>query len=718
MRLLIFVCLLITVSAVDISQYWVGDWKVVSTPYVCQQSTCCCFVKNVNIYEDSSSGELYINGSVAGNCNELIKEDNINPPTTLNFTEEFFAIDYYNFVLSNTTDLSGLNIDAQDTSPDGGVCSFSLYRATSELLYGNFNSTSISNPPVPFWVSPYIGTWTLDNTCAATSSGCCCLTGNITIDVDISGIESFIVTGIPSAGCHISSQYESDDFPWPTSGTALYSSTFTSGFLSNQDKYNITLQKNSISTYTLTFADILNPKCSMHASRPFVQNTPILFGRSTSRIGTYLVEAGETDASFRYWANWTNTVRGGIRIGNGNNYHPVQLIEYNDASDSTLIPLIYDHLVNINNVSILFSPYSSTLTSIAEKHTGGLPFLFVGSTTDSLYGVIPNGFGLSPPSSKRAITCMQMAAKAGAQTVAAIYTQGDFFNTQASIGALNTCKNYGISVVANDSFVSGNTNFSDYIAKWETLNPDILIISATTPDPFNIVSSIRYSNWWPKQIYFVSASSQDSALLDAIAAGEEWMMEYTIAPDNWNVDQEGTDPFFGSPAGFAAAFMTATNETAVSTYVSAFAAGYVATLAIEAAGSLNTQEIINAMKGLNVNFWYGNLSFLANGAPNINYSCVQILSGIASTVGPQSLAASKYVYPSPFDAPDGFYNVNTTKPPNHNKHSNDTKWIWIGIIIGIVVVIIIGSIIYIVIRKMYSVYFHRKNTKNGVPRPL
>jgi len=271
----------------------------------------------------------------------------------------------------------------------------------------------------------------------------------------------------------------------------------------------------------------------------------------------------------------------------------------------------------------------------------------------------------------------------GVRTVSVITTLGDVFNGQASAEVMKNCITDGIQILSNDTFVSNSTDFTSFISKWKNLNPDLLVISATAPDPWTIVQAVRVANWWPKQIYITTASSLAGTITEAMAAGEEWMVENLVSSDTWRPDQAGTDPYFGSPAGFAAAYLAATNETAVSTYVSAFAAGYALTVAIEAAGTLKPASVISALRTLNVTFWYGTLTFGSNGAPLLNYTCIQVLNITTYTISP--VVTPVYIYPSPHNAPAGFY-PSTVAPSSGS--SSSKNWIqyqiWIGILIGLV----------------------------------
>ena len=306
----------------------VGNWRVIAGPPICDQNSCCCFTSDVNIFATPGSGELNLNGTVAGTyCNQPIRQDNINPPASLSFTEEFFGINNYTFTLANASSAGqGLRLTAIDNNSGFSRCSFVMYCATCDFILPGYTLPAAAPPPSV--AQPYVGDWAFDtSTCDANS--CCCMTGNATVFVDPDGAPTLHISSSGSAGCPVSDSIE-DDFPFPSSGTATSSFSVAQGFLPNQDTFNISLLASN-TNFILSFTDETAPACSMRATRPMpVSSSPIVFGRSASITGVDDVDGLAIEAAYSYWVNWTNNVRGGIRIDGVR--HPVKLIQYNVSS--------------------------------------------------------------------------------------------------------------------------------------------------------------------------------------------------------------------------------------------------------------------------------------------------------------------------------------------------------------------------------------------------
>ena len=133
-----------------------------------------------------------------------LTQDNLDPPAAFAFSQEFFGIDSFAFLLANGTSAGAPGWLFSATASSRPACSFALFFATPTPL----PSAPAPNPtpaPVPAYAAPFVGDWTFDaTTCNATAaSACCCLVGAATVYPDPQGAQSFFITGTPSAGCQV-----------------------------------------------------------------------------------------------------------------------------------------------------------------------------------------------------------------------------------------------------------------------------------------------------------------------------------------------------------------------------------------------------------------------------------------------------------------------------------------------------------------------------------
>jgi hypothetical protein len=246
--------------------YLVSNEWMAEEPSVCDKTLCCCFNSGVNIY--LKNGELYVNGTVEGiECVSSVEEDNLNIPSTYIFSQEFFGIDSYQFTLAGGgyNGTNGFVLIAQPYKTIDPPCGFTLFRMTDELLpvAPTPTSTAVPTPSDEDVLSPYLGTWDVEATCAQ-NSRCCCYDGPVSVTLAPGGAPEFYINGTVTTGCEVNTATLQDNFHWPLAGTPESSTTKASGMLRAENDYNITLAYNaSTSNYTLNFADLNDPQCSM-----------------------------------------------------------------------------------------------------------------------------------------------------------------------------------------------------------------------------------------------------------------------------------------------------------------------------------------------------------------------------------------------------------------------------------------------------------------------
>jgi len=278
MRMLIVFMLLIASSAPllsvgqstnstlsTVSSYLISTWTV-ELPTTCLPSSeCCCFTGAVDIF-NSTTGELYVNGSVTGDvCAAPVAMDSLNSPASYQFLNEFFGIDDFEWTLANATynTLAGLSLSV--LSANHPKCNFTLFRSSATPLSSSPSSVTPLAATVPSFDTVFEGSnWNFDSgqTCSNQPS-CCCWTGLGTIVPNSLGAETFLVTAPTTSGCFVNESSITDDFPWPSSSSVT---TSVSGMLPLNDDYNIALTSSG-NVLTIVFSDVSKPQCSFNATR-------------------------------------------------------------------------------------------------------------------------------------------------------------------------------------------------------------------------------------------------------------------------------------------------------------------------------------------------------------------------------------------------------------------------------------------------------------------
>jgi len=239
--------------------------------------------------------------------------------------------------------------------------------------------------------------------------------------------------------------------------------------------------------------------CSSQSTRPVLR-----FGRTTSKCGTLSLNAVPQDLSYQFWTNYTNNILGGINVG-GTIYN-VQIVEYNDASDPVIVGILYDHLINVDKVDALFSPFNSglALAAVQALNASGspLPMVFAGGGTANIFGVAKNSWGTVLLNTNVSFPCINYFASQGAKTAAIIYPIGDLYNTGQANAIYSAGAAAGISFVLNITFISGAGDWNTIAQQLQTANADLLFFMAFSVDAVAALPILKKANIYPKATYY------------------------------------------------------------------------------------------------------------------------------------------------------------------------------------------------------------------------
>ena len=119
----------------------------------------------------------------------------------------------------------------------------------------------------------------------------------------------------------------------------------------------------------------------------------IRVGFSSTLSGKFSLQGINSFNGIKLWENYINK-KGGILVESISNRLPVELVYYEDNSNSENIKKIYKKLITEDKVDILLGPYSSSLTLEAakvSKHYNKTLWNYGGSSDD----IFRTGFNLT-----------------------------------------------------------------------------------------------------------------------------------------------------------------------------------------------------------------------------------------------------------------------------------------------------------------------------------
>ena len=313
----------------------------------------------------------------------------------------------------------------------------------------------------------------------------------------------------------------------------------------------------------------------------------IRVGASLSLTGG-LARSGEPlRKGYVLWAEDVNK-RGGIAG------KQVEMVIYDDQSDSSTAAKLYEKLITQDKVDLLIGPYGSSMSNAAaavvDKHKRAFLLPAAGSTAIFERGYT-HTFQMFPPLGPVFDPIFdEWAKKFGLKTVAVINSDDFYPKVLAGILAAKAEKK-GLKVVLREQFPLNTKDFSSLVLKLRAAKPDILTGGLQLPDSLILMRQLREFNVLPKVLAFSPAPLIPDFEKTLKSDGDFVMADYLWAANN--------------PDAYSKTFVKAYQERwgSAPTIHSAFgwSGGVLLEAAVKKAGSLNDDKIREAFLSLEMN---------------------------------------------------------------------------------------------------------------------
>jgi branched-chain amino acid transport system substrate-binding protein len=374
----------------------------------------------------------------------------------------------------------------------------------------------------------------------------------------------------------------------------------------------------------------------------------IVFGAAISITGKTAKEGQYTRDGYMFYKDTINDM-GGIKVG-GKTYK-VDIKFYDDESNSDRTAQLYEKLINEDKVNFLLGPYGSaptgTAAPIAEKYK--LPMVEANGAAESIFskGYKYTFAVLSPAKNYlRGVIDLVKQKDPGIKTVA-ILGENEPFSKEVAAAAADYAKEKGMEVVYQDLYPTGTQDVSALLTSVKGKNPDLLLGSGHLQDSLLIVKQAKDLGISPKAMGFsVGPSSPE------FRTNLKNNADYVFGATQWTdaLKYNGDDPW-KTPSAFAQAFKAKYSDYPVVPYqVAESTAALIAYQhAIEKAGSLDPQAVRDALAGLDIMTFYGQIKFDARGVNIYKPMAVEQLQpdGKKYTVFPADVAEKEALYPMP-----------------------------------------------------------------------
>jgi branched-chain amino acid transport system substrate-binding protein len=371
----------------------------------------------------------------------------------------------------------------------------------------------------------------------------------------------------------------------------------------------------------------------------------ITFGAAVSLTGSLAREGEDTKQGYDIWAEWVNTEYGGVKVGNER--HCVEIKYYDDESKAETVSVLTEKLITEDKVQFILGPYSSGLTNSASVITERYKVIMVegNGAAESLFNRgFKYLFGVLTPGSFYTKAALETAAKLGAKTVV-IAHQDEPFATSVAKGAEQWAKELKLEILAFEKYPGQTPDLTALFTKFRELNPDLLVGGGHFNNAAVFVKTAKALNWSPKAI-IMTVGPSNPAFAKEMGADAEYVWGAT----QWESAMTWKDEYFGTAEQYAARFKAKYPDDPGVNYQNAesTAAGLVLQLAIERAGSLETDKVRDELAKTDIVTFYGPVKFDETGK-NIGkpMGAIQIQKGKIIPIAPAEVAAGQPIYPAP-----------------------------------------------------------------------
>ena len=367
----------------------------------------------------------------------------------------------------------------------------------------------------------------------------------------------------------------------------------------------------------------------------------VRLGTALSETGKFAAEGRDTRQGYDTWLRWVNEIHGGIRVGDQR--YRAEILYYDDESDADTAGNVTQRLIDDDRVDFLLGPYSSGLTAPASSvaEASGVLMVEGSGASDALFERgFRNLFLVATIASDYTRSSIEALAALGART-AVVAHEDTLFATAVGQGAVRHLEANGIEVLAIEAYPEGIQDVTAIMTEFRDFDPDLFVGGGHYNDAVLFVSSAKEIGFEPGGMLITAGPSNPRLVAEL---GRD--VDGVIGPTQWEPSMAYSGPYFGTAADYAGYYESLWGEPPVYQAASATAAALALHLAIEAAGSIDTDEVRAALRELSADTFYGPISFDERGV-NVGkpMGTVQVLDGEIVVVAPNEAATAQIQYP-------------------------------------------------------------------------
>ena len=237
-------------------------------------------------------------------------------------------------------------------------------------------------------------------------------------------------------------------------------------------------------------------------------------------------------------------------------------------------------------------------------------------------------------------SAVEALAARGARTAVIAY-EDTTFPTSVAEGARRHLEASGIEVLAVETYPKDIQDVSAIMTKFRNLDPDVFLGGGHYNDAVLFVNAADELGFEPDAM-LITVGPSNPRLVEQLDDD----VEGVLGPTQWEATMAYEGSWFGSAAEYAAYYEELWGEPPVYQAASATASALVLHLAIEAAGSTDTDAVRQALRSLRADTFYGPIAFDERGVNVAKpMGTIQVQGGEILVVAPDAAAVAGLVYP-------------------------------------------------------------------------
>jgi len=279
-------------------------------------------------------------------------------------------------------------------------------------------------------------------------------------------------------------------------------------------------------------------------------------------------------------------------------------------------------------------------SAVAEQHN--IIFIEGNGSSETLFERgFQNLFATLTPASFYTRSAMDLFAANGVQTVAIAY-EDEPFSASVLAGTQIWAEELGMEVLAVETYPRGATvaEIDPIVTKLKALNADVFVGGGHLNDGIAFIRSAKSLEYCP-QAMVLTAGPNFPEFAEELGADAENVM----GPTQWEATMGWVGAYLGTPGEYDRRYQGLFGS--VPTYQSAesTAVGLALQAAIEAAGSLETDAVRQALRDLDIVTFYGPINFDDTGKNAAKpMASGQIQDGAFTVVAPGEAAVADFKF--------------------------------------------------------------------------